>query len=504
MRAVKIVDYGSQYTYLIARRLRTELGVWTEIIQPSELNYVHIKNTSGVIFSGGPQSVCSEGFREGERRVVLDPDIPVLGICYGMQLIASILGGKVEKAKFGEFGLTTITHAYSRTTRNVWMSHNDVVTVCGEGSSTSWTSPAGIAAFENLTYNCSAVQYHPEVTQTERGLDILRQFVMDRCRLELNQYTNVSRFVTSSEIIRNIVRPHDFVVLGLSGGVDSMVTATLLAKTLERDQFICVYVDFGTMRQDETVEVVQCCEKVGVPFLVLNRKEECLAALKGVRDPEEKRKIMGKLFIDAFKSVVREKNPTVLAQGTIYPDIIESSKAGNGADMIKSHHNVGGLPKDLGLKLLEPLKWFFKDEVRMLGRDMGLPEYLIGRHPFPGPGLTIRVLGEVTEERLETARRADAIFIRHIRDAGLYDKISQAYAGLLDSKAVGVVGDQRRYAEIIVLRAVCTDDFMTATAYEFDAGFISRVASEIVNNIEGVARVTYDYTSKPPGTIELE
>jgi GMP synthase (glutamine-hydrolysing) len=283
-----------------------------------------------------------------------------------------------------------------------------------------------------------------------------------------------------------------------------MVTATIMSKALKPTQWKAVYIDFGTMRYNETEDVWTCCKELGIPLQLIDLSQECFQSLEGVVDPEQKRKIMGKLFVDAFKNARKQFNPTILAQGTIYPDVIESSHHKGQSDVIKSHHNVGGLPEDLNLKLLEPLRWFFKDEVRMLGKELGLPDKIINRHPFPGPGLSIRIIGEVTVEKIETVRNADRIFMEHINRAGLYLNISQACAGMLEGKSVGVVGDQRRHGSIIVLRAVCTDDFMTATVYPFDAKWLETVATDIINNCSSVARVVYDITSKPPGTIELE
>lgn len=530
MLPIHIVDNGSQYSFLIGRCLRASLGVWCEIIQPSELHKLVAGKTAGVILSGGPKSVYSNvtTIRNEESRVINDPAIPVLGICYGMQLMATCLGGEVRKGYQGEFGSTQLVwnnespfifeetstmqyfedkpastvHYKVYANATVWMSHMDVVTNPGVGSVIVGKSPAGIAAFKNDEKNCWAVQFHPEVKHTVDGVRILSTFVTEKCKLALGTWNDKSRLEKCVETIRDVVKEKDYVILGLSGGVDSMVTATLLSKVLNPSQWKAVYIDFGTMRYQETEQVRQCCLDLKIPLQVLSLEDTCLRRLQGVTDPEQKRKIMGALFVEAFKNARQQCNPTILAQGTIYPDVIESAKGQS--DLIKSHHNVGGLPDDLNLKLLEPLRWFFKDEVRMLGRELGLPEQLINRHPFPGPGLTVRIIGEVTAEKIETVRHADRIFMEHIIRAGLYNKISQAYAGMFEGKSVGVVGDQRRHGEIIVLRAVCTDDFMTASIYPFSATWLETVATDIINNCSTVARVVYDITSKPPGTIELE
>lgn len=526
MKTIYIVDYGSQFAFLIGRRLRSELGVWCEIIHPTALSSNNIQNIGGIILSGGPKSVSGDNEIENDAvsRIINDPTIPVLGICYGMQMMAKCLGGRVEKGQHGEYGSATIEidpvfshifgftktaslHAFELTkteTETVWMSHQDVVIDAGIGSTVIATSNAGIAAMINTDKRCFAVQFHPEVTHTKCGIDVLRYFVTSVCTaIPLNTWNNATRFEKCKEIIHSIVVPgEDFVVLGLSGGVDSMVTAALLSKILDASLWRAIYIDFGTMREGETVRVQYWCQQLGIPLHVISKHDECLRALIGVTDPERKRKIMGELFANTFKDAYGAREPTVLCQGTIYPDVIESG--GGKADVIKSHHNVGGLPKNYKLKILEPLRWFFKDEVRLLGAELGLPPDVINCHPFPGPGLTVRIIGEVTQEKLTTVRRADHIFMNKIRQAGLYNRISQAYAGMLEGKSVGVVGDQRRYGNIIVLRAVCTDDFMTANIYPFDCVWLESVATEIINQCSSVARVMFDVTSKPPGTIELE
>lgn len=551
--SIIIIDYGSQYTTLIARRIRSDCSVWCEIKTPAWLNRapeaideeLNAANIAGIVLSGGPNSTISDNSSAGERAVILDPKTPVLGICYGAQLIATVLGGKVGRGAKGEYGNTEITWSEGNRKEIVWMSHEDVVIDAGKESVVTSMSPAGIASFVNERHNCFALQFHPEVTHTENGWQLLVDFVNGMCKCGAT-WTDKEMLQKCNEIIYETVSAHDHVVLGLSGGVDSMVTATLLQRAkLQEDPLItetrrallnstnsfknildrmgltddlekaaegsrisltCILVDMGLMREGEVEEVQQCCRQQSIDLRVVDLSEQCLSALRGVTDPEQKRKIIGELFTVAFQGAVTSsgRRPTILAQGTIYPDVVESGASAGKSAVIKSHHNVGGLPKDLGLKVLEPLRWLFKDEVRDLGRQLGLPENIIGRHPFPGPGLAIRVVGEITREKLYTLKRVDAIWMRAIRDAGLYYGMSQAYAAILDSKAVGVVGDQRRYGWIVSLRAVCTEDFMTADVFPADVKWLQSVSTEIVNQCSAVARVMYDITSKPPGTIELE
>lgn len=502
VKRVVIVDFGSQYCFLIGRLVRS-LGVWCEIVAPNELHDVTQENAAAVILSGGPQSVYHQTSLDEEnvKRIILDPKIPVLGICFGMQLMAKTLGGSVVPGEFGEFGHTKVSFR-DAIVESVWMSHQDVVRDAGQGSVVLATSPAGIAAFKNVPTKCLAVQFHPEVAHTACGKGIFASFFQDLCGITLGLWNNAAQLAQCKKHVADQIGPEDFVILGLSGGVDSMVCAALLAHVLPPSRWQAVLVDMGIMRQSEVQEVRETCEQLKIPLKIV--QQPCFAQLAGVTEPEQKRKIIGALFIEAFKSSTQQK-ATILCQGTIYPDVIESGRSSAGtSETIKSHHNVGGLPRDLGLKLLEPLRLLFKDEVRELGLQLGLPATIVRRHPFPGPGLAIRIIGEVTPEKVLAVAAADHIFIDHIRQAGLYDKISQAYAGLFDGKSVGVVGDQRRYGWIASLRAVCTDDFMTATAYPFEVPFLERVATDIINRCPQIVRVAYDVTSKPPGTIELE
>lgn len=512
-KRVFIVDYGSQYCFLIGRRLRSDMGTWCEIITPNELSTLTHDNASAVILSGGPKSVYSVNDADDVevKRIINDPAIPVLGICYGMQLIAKCLGGTVVRGDKGEYGHTTVARVSSDPICHgcevwpiVWMSHQDVVVDPGQESIVTIRSEAGIAGFTNNERKCWAVQFHPEVSHTKCGHQILQNF-LNFYHIEQNTWNSSTRYEQCKQYVQETVRPNDFVILGLSGGVDSMVCAALLTKLLPPTQWQAVLVDLGIMRQSEVNDVQKYCSDLNIPLQVVDRKTECYTKLANITDPEQKRKIIGSLFIDAFKDTSLTLKPTILCQGTIYPDVIESGRSKSGtAATIKSHHNVGGLPQNMGLTLLEPLRLLFKDEVRLLGLELGLPKVVVGRHPFPGPGLAIRIIGEVTAEKVQIVAAADQIFLEHIHRSNIYDVISQAYAGLLDCKAVGVVGDQRRYGWIICLRAICTEDFMTANVYPFTIHWLENVSTDIINKCPNIARVMYDITSKPPGTIELE
>jgi GMP synthase (glutamine-hydrolysing) len=524
-----IVDYGSQYTMLLARGFR-EIGVWCEIIAPAQIeDAIKPGVTPAVVFSGGPRSVSKHRLTEGECNTILNPRVPVLGVCYGMQLICKTLGAHVTSSGSGEYG-SAMLHAMpelsggllnsdwfrgSEHRWKVWMSHGDSVDKTSlleeslVGCATSCEDGRLAAVFSKST-QCWGVQFHPEVTHTQRGHSILKNFAVEiaGCPTTWAKDVQVEKCL---QVIRDAVGPDDQVILALSGGVDSMVTAALLGLSLPPDQWRAVLVDHGFMRDGEVEEVVACCKERDIPLIVQDAHEEFYHHLQNVVEAEHKRKLIGTLFIPAFQVAVRKHLPkaTMLAQGTIYPDVVESAMAAHSGKasqhLIKTHHNVGGLPKEMDLRVLEPLRWLFKDEVRGVGRRLGLPEHIVRRHPFPGPGLAIRIIGTtLNPEKVNTVRVADSIFLKAIRDAGLYDQISQAYAALLGVKAVGVVGDQRREGWVIVLRAVVTSDFMTANVFQFPEGFLETVANRIVNRCASIARVTYDFTSKPPGTIELE
>ena len=516
---ILILDYGSQYTQLIARRVR-EIGVYCEIYSWDSDNAVSFAvNANGIILSGGPESVTSEN-TPVIPDFVIESNIPVLGICYGMQALATKLGGKVSESDHREFGLAHVSvqqenklfaHAHDEVNENgqhildVWMSHGDKVTVLPPGFTAIASTPsaefAAIADFEREIYG---LQFHPEVTHTKKGKEILSSFVIDICACDANW--------TAGNIIENIISDvrakvgGEHVVLGLSGGVDSSVVAALLHKAIG-DQLTCIFVDTGLLRLHEGDQVMQTFgNHLGVNVIRVNAEHQFLGVLEDTHDPEEKRKKIGNLFIQVFEEQAGKiKNARWLAQGTIYPDVIESAGASTGnAHLIKSHHNVGGLPEDMKLELVEPLRELFKDEVRRIGDALKLPHELIHRHPFPGPGLAVRILGQVKKEYADLLRKADHIYIEELRKHELYDHVSQAFAVFLPVKSVGVMGDGRKYQYVIALRAVETIDFMTARWAHLPYEFLDMVSRRIINEIDGISRVTYDISGKPPATIEWE
>ncbi|MCZ6708788.1 MAG: glutamine-hydrolyzing GMP synthase [Gammaproteobacteria bacterium] len=512
-----ILDFGAQYTQLIARRIR-EAGVYCEI-HPFDVPETFIREFApvGVILSGGPESVT---FADTPRipAAVFELEIPVLGICYGMQAMAEQLGGVVRASDVHEFGHAVID-VQGRTelmaTVNgggggelgVWMSHGDKVVTLPPGfETTASTSSAPIAAMECAEKRFYGVQFHPEVTHTDQGADILGHFALTICDCP-GLWTPANIAESAIAHARNIVGDEK-VVLGLSGGVDSSVVAAILSRAIG-DQLTCVFVDNGLLRKGEAQEVervFQASNALNLSLICVAAEDEFMSRLRGETDPESKRKIIGAGFIEIFDREAH-KIPGVawLAQGTIYPDVIESAASKYGkAHVIKSHHNVGGLPEKMRLKLIEPLRELFKDEVRKIGMHLGLPHEMVYRHPFPGPGLGVRVLGEVTTPRADILREADAIFLEELRDADYYDRVSQAFAVLLPVKSVGVVGDARRYADVIALRAVETTDFMTARWAHLPYQLLERISNRIINEIAGISRVVYDISSKPPATIEWE
>ena len=522
---VLILDFGAQYTQLIARRLR-ETNVYCEI-HPFDVSndFVTSYAPQGIVLSGGPNSV-TEGHTPRAPSAVWTQGVPVLGICYGMQTMAAQLGGAVENGKVREFGYAQVRarghsalfrdledhrNAEGHGLLDVWMSHGDKVTAMPPGFKLIGSSPScDIAAMADESRRFYAVQFHPEVTHTKQGAAILARFAHEICGIgrDWNMHDYVAEAVGS---IQKQVGS-DEVLLGLSGGVDSSVAAALIHKAIG-DRLTCVFVDHGLLRQNEASQVMHTfAQNLGVRVIHVDASEEFLGALKGVADPEAKRKIIGKLFVDVFqRESAKLANVKWLAQGTIYPDVIESAGAKTGkAHNIKSHHNVGGLPDTLHLKLLEPLRELFKDEVRELGLELGLPRDMVFRHPFPGPGLGVRILGEVTRERADLLRRADAIFIdelRAARDADgktWYDKTSQAFAVFLPVRSVGVMGDGRTYENAVALRAVQTTDFMTAHWAHLPGDLLARISNRITNEVRGFNRVVYDISSKPPATIEWE
>jgi GMP synthase (glutamine-hydrolysing) len=510
-----IVDFGSQVTQLIARRLR-ELNVYCEIhpFQKVDAAFLDAFAPRAVIFSGGPASVFADGAPTITPEV-FTLGVPILGICYGQQLMMHLLGGRVERGHgTAEFGRAFVTPAPERLPlldgwfdagrEQVWMSHGDHVSEIAPGFRVFGTSPnAPFAITADPDRRFYAVQFHPEVHHTPKGAKLYENFV--RLAGFSGDWTMGAYRDEAIARIRAQVGGAR-VICGLSGGVDSSVAAVLIHEAIG-DQLTCVFVDHGLLRQNEAEEVVSMFrDTYNIPLIHADESELFLGALEGVSDPEVKRKTIGRLFIEVFQKHATEVGGAeFLAQGTLYPDVIESvSFSGGPSVTIKSHHNVGGLPEKMGLKLVEPLRELFKDEVRALGRELGLPERFIGRHPFPGPGLAIRCPGEITREKLEILRRADAVYIDQIRRHGLYDAIWQAFAALLPVKTVGVMGDGRTYDYALALRAVTSVDGMTADYYPFTHEFLSETATRIINEVQGVNRVMYDVTSKPPGTIELE
>jgi len=516
---ILILDFGSQYTQLIARRVR-EIGVYCEIhSHRCEEHLLQEFQPRGIILSGGPETVVESGTPRAPRSV-FELGVPVLGICYGMQTMAEQLGGKVQAAKHREFGYAQVrARGHSRLLRDiedhatqegyglldVWMSHGDQVAVMPAGfrliASTDTAPIAGMADDDRGFYG---LQFHPEVTHTRQGKRILERFVREICQCEPLW---VARNIVEDSI-RTIIDKvgRDQVILGLSGGVDSSVVAALLHKAIG-DQLTCVFVDTGLLRLDEGNEVMATFARhMGVRVTRIDAEADFLEQLSGVTDPEQKRKIIGKLFVDIFDAeAAKQKDARWLAQGTIYPDVIESAGTQSGtAHVIKSHHNVGGLPERMNLRLLEPLRELFKDEVRQVGLELGLPYEMVYRHPFPGPGLGVRILGEVRKEYADLLRRADAIFLEELRRHGLYDQVSQAFAVFLPVKSVAVMGDGRRYDHVIALRAVETVDFMTARWAHLPYDFLDLCSRRIINEVPGISRVTYDISGKPPATIEWE
>lgn len=501
-----ILDFGSQVSKLIARRFR-ELGYFSELVPyNTPIADIRAKEPVGIVLSGGPNSVFDKGAPHAEVRQLAEV-APIFGICYGMQLITHKLGGLVESSTHREYGSNVVTWKTKLgsipESQKTWMSHGDVVKVPPPGIEIVAVSESGHPA-ALLGPRVLAVQFHPEVDHTEKGLELLRYFAKDVCQAEPNwQVADVlERQITE---IREKVPKGERVLCALSGGVDSTVVAKLLTDALGAAQVHCVFVDTGLLRKNEFEDVLSVYEKLGLNVKGVDASKVFLERLAGIEDPEEKRKIIGHTFIDIFKREVKKAPELVwLAQGTLYPDVIESVSPLGASVTIKSHHNVGGLPKDLGLKLIEPLRELFKDEVRAIGEKLHIPKDLLWRHPFPGPGLAIRIMGAVDEESLKTLRDADAVYIEELRKADLYHKIWQAFVVLLPVKTVGVQGDGRSYEKVLAIRAVTSKDGMTADWYPFDHAFLARLSNRLTNQVKGINRVVYDVTSKPPGTIEWE
>ena len=510
---VLIVDFGSQVTKLIARRIR-DLGVFSEVITPKKLKkYKGYNEVKGIIFSGGPSTVTKKKHQSVPKQI-FTKKIPILGICYGLQLIAKIYGGKIKPSKKRrEFGRAFIfkkknsllTKKFFNNNQAVWMSHEDaVIKLPRKFRTIASTKDSKLTIIEYSKDKIYGVQFHPEVTHTDNGKQIFRNFLFSICKIKKN-WNVISQKKRLINQIKKEVKT-DKVICALSGGVDSSVVALLINKAIKKN-LVCIMVDTGLMRKNEfkyTYNIYKSRYKLNVRLI--NASKIFFKKLKNISSPEKKRKIIGNLFIKLFEKEAKKiKNVKYLAQGTLYPDIIESrSSTGSKTSKIKSHHNVGGLPKKMNLRLIEPLKEFFKDEVRTLGNSLGLSKGISQRHPFPGPGLGIRILGNITKEKVRILQEADHIYINELNKNNLYDKIWQAYAALLPVKTVGVMGDSRTYEYICLLRAVTSEDGMTADYFSFPRDFLDQIANKIVNNVKGINRVVYDISSKPPSTIELE
>ena len=513
LKKILIIDFGSQFTQLIARRVR-ELGVYSEIISHKKKINFSNKDVIGIILSGGPLNVYQTKKVSFDKKI-LNQDIPVLGICFGHQIISKELGGKVKQSKFREFGLVNIKknkesvltkNFFNRDGKNnVWMSHSDQVTKLPKNfEKVASSTNSKFCIIQNKYKKFYGIQFHPEVTHTHNGIKLIKNFLFSICKSKKNWSSKKQKEKIIEEIKTQV--GHSKVICALSGGVDSSVVAKIIHKAIGKN-LTCIFVNTGLLRKNEEIQVIKTFkQKLKIKLIYVNAKNLFIKKLKKVNDPEKKRKIIGNLFIKIFEKYSKKiSNIKYLAQGTLYPDLIESkSVTGSQTSKIKSHHNVGGLPKKMKLKLVEPVKFLFKDEVRKLGEELGLSKEILYRHPFPGPGLAIRIPGDIDENKINILKEADNIFIKSLYKYNLYHKIWQAYAALLPVKTVGVMGDNRTYEYICLLRAITSEDGMTADFFNFKKDFMQDVSNQIVNSIKGINRVVYDVTSKPPSTIELE